>query len=89
MTHTISLSDEQFARLEAAARFYRRPLEQLIDDLLAGVIAPTSPLSPDVRARRWDDFMQVVGSIQQGAPLSSEAIDELIGEEAGETHAAE
>ena len=89
MTHTISLSDEQFARLEAAARLYQRPVEQVIDDLLAGVIAQASPLSTDERARRWDHFMRLVGSIQHGAPLSNEAIDELIGEEVGETHAAE
>lgn len=89
MTHTITLSDEQFARLEAAARLYQRPIEQVIDDLLAGITAPASSLSPDERARRWDDFMRLVGSIQQGAPLSNEAIDELIGEEAGESHAAE
>lgn len=89
MTHTITLSDEQFARLEAAARFYRRPIERLIDDLLAGVVAPTPPLSPAARAQRWDDFMQLAGSIQHGEPHSSDAIDELIGEEAGETHVAE
>ena len=89
MTHTIKLSDEQFARLEAAARLYQRPVEQVIDGLLAAVIAPPPPLSPDERVRRWDDFMLLVGSVQQGAPLSNEAIDECIGEEAGETHAAE
>jgi hypothetical protein len=89
MTHTITLSDEQFARLEAAARLYQRPVEQVIDDLLAGVVAQAPPISTDERARRWDRFMRLVGSIQHGAPLSNDAIDELIGEEVGETHAAE
>lgn len=89
MTHTITLSDEQFARLEAAARLYQRPVEQMIDDLVAGVIAQTPQISADERARRWDRFMRLVGSIQHGAPLSNDAIDELIGEEVGETHADE
>lgn len=89
MTHTITLSDEQFERLEAAARLYQRPIEQVISDLLAGVITQAPPLSADERARRWDRFMRLVGSIQHGAPLGNDAIDELIGEEAGETHADE
>lgn len=89
MPHTITLSDEQFARLEAAARLYHRLVEQVIDDLLARVIAPAPPLSAEERTQRWDDLMRLAGSIQQGEPLSNEEIDELIGEEAGETHAAE
>lgn len=88
MTHTITLSDDQFARLEAVARLYHRPVDQVIADLLARFAVSTAPLTAEEHERRWSDFMHAVGSIQHGAPLSNEAIDELIGDEAGETHAA-
>lgn len=88
MAHTIILSDDQFARLEAAARFYQRPAEQILSDLLATITVAKPPLSDEEYDQRWAAFMQVVGSIQHGEPLTNEQIDELIGEDAAETHAA-
>ncbi len=45
-------------------------------------------LSDEEYRQRWAAFMQADGSIKHGAPLTNEEIDELIGEEAMETHAA-
>lgn len=89
MAHTIDLSDEQFDRLEAAAALYGRPARQVIADLIAGLPVRNISVSAEEYDARWTDFMQLVGSIQHGAPLTNEEIDELIGEEAAETHAAE
>lgn len=87
MAHMIILDDEQYARLQAAGRLYHRSVEQVIADLLAGFPVRHSALTGEEYERQWTTFMQAVGGIQHGAPLSSEEIDELIGEEAGETHA--
>ena len=87
MAHTIILDDEQYARLEAAGRLYHRSVEQVIADLLAVFPARDSAQTTEEYERQWTTFMQVAGSIQHGAPLSNEEIDELIGEEATETHA--
>lgn len=89
MAHTIVLSDEQYARLEAVAALYRRPANQIVADLLASLPARKPAVSPEEYDTRWADFMQLVGSIRHGAPLSNEEIDELIGEEAAETHAVD
>ena len=82
MAHTIILDDEQYARLQAAGRLYHRTVEQVIADLLAGFPAPDSAQTAEEYERQWTNFMQIVGGIQHGAPLSNEEIDELIGEEA-------
>jgi hypothetical protein len=80
MSRTIVLSDDQFARLEAAARLYHRSVDQVIADPPGWRFTPQAPaLSTDERERRWANFMRLVGSIQQGALLSNEAIDALIG----------
>lgn len=92
----ITLSDDQFARLDAIAELYHRTPEQLLVDWLDAlpgrisilVDSPPSVVRTDDYDRRWDAFMQLVGSVRRGEPLSSEEIDELIGEEAAETHDA-
>lgn len=85
MAHSITLSDDQYARLQAASRFYHQTPEQVMDTPLSGLPMPMHMLADEEYARRWGVFMQVVGSIKRGKPLTNEEIDELIGEEAA-TH---
>lgn len=89
MAHTITLSDEEFERLQTVARLYQRSAEQLLSDLLSSLSPAMLPPSDEEYRQRWAAFMSAVGSIQHGAPLTNEQIDELIGEEAAETHATE
>ncbi|MEO7002576.1 MAG: hypothetical protein ABI068_12235 [Ktedonobacterales bacterium] len=86
MTHTMTLSDEQFNKLEAASHLLRRTPNQILADLVDTLPMPHQPLLHEEYQRRWDEFFAVVGSIQHGAPLTGEEIDELIGEEAAHTH---
>jgi hypothetical protein len=88
MTHTISLTDEQFERLQAAAQRLQRAPEQVLADLLSWLPQPTqlgAAAAPD--DQRWADFWALVGSIRHGQPLTNEQIDELIGEEVADPHA--
>jgi hypothetical protein len=89
MAHTITLTDEQFERLRAAARLSHRTPEQVVTDLLAVLPAASAPVSPEEYDRRWESFLQLAGSIRDGASLTNEEIDELIGEEAADPHAAD
>ena len=61
MTHAISLTDEQYARLQAAARSANQDLDQVLAGLLNWLPAPSAPLSPDEYERRWQGFWDVVG----------------------------
>src|SRR5262249_23532218 len=88
MAHTITLTDEQFARLQAAAQHFHRPPEQVLADLLNWLPEPRQlGMSAAADAQRWADFWSLVGSIRHGQPFISEEIDELIGEEAADPHA--
>jgi hypothetical protein len=89
MAHTITLTDEQFARLQAASHLYNRTLEQVVADLLSGLPEPRQPIAGEEYERRWGEFMQLAGSIRHGKPLTNEEIDELVGEEAADTHAGD
>ena len=86
MAHTITLSDEHYLRLRAAAQIQHRTPEQIVGDLVGGLPEPERPVSCEEYDRRWAAFMQLAGSIQHGQPLTAEEMDELIGEEAAETH---
>lgn len=86
MAYSITLTDERYARLQAASQLYHQTPEQVIDTLLNGLPLPMRVLSDEEYDRQWGAFMQVVGSIKHGKPLTNEEIDELIGEEAAETH---
>lgn len=86
MAHNITLTDEQYDRLQAAAEKLHATPDQVVADLLAGLPAPEPPLSPKDYDERWEAFFQLVGSIKHGAPLTNEEIDELIGEEAADSH---
>ncbi|HZC77788.1 MAG TPA: hypothetical protein VE258_08575 [Ktedonobacterales bacterium] len=88
MAHTITLTDEQFERLRAAARLSHRTPEQVVADLLAVLPAASPPVSPEEYDRRWEAFLQLAGSIRDGTAMTSEEIDELIGEEAADRHFA-
>lgn len=93
---TITVTDEQFARLQAIAQLYHRTPEQLLLDWLDALPQPTNTgagsrsfaVPTDEYNRRWEAFVQLVGSIQHGEPLTNEEIDELIGEEAAQPHDA-
>ena len=88
MAHTITLSDEQFERLQAAAQRLHRPPEQVLADLLNWLPEPRQlGMSADADDQRWAGFWSLVGSIRHGQPLTNEEIDELIGEEAADPHA--
>ena len=87
MTHTISLDDEQYARLESAARTAHTTPDTVLAGLLNWLPATTTPISPKQYAQRWDAFWNAVGSIQHGQPLTSDEMDELIGEEIADDHA--
>jgi len=87
MTHTISLSDEQYARLAAAARTAHTTPDTVLADLLGWLPAIQAPLSAEEYTQRWDAFWNVVGSIKHGQPLMSGEMDELIGEEIADDHA--
>lgn len=87
MTHTISLDDEQYARLEAAARTANTTPSTVLAGLLNWLPATKATISADQYAQRWDAFWNVVGSIQHGQPVTSDEIDELIGEEIADDHA--
>ncbi len=86
---TITLSDDLYARLQAAASANQRTTDDLLADWInslptQGNAAAWGVVAPGTQEykRRWDAFMQLVGSIQHGEPLTNEEIDELIGEEA-------
>ena len=81
MSHTVSLSDEHFARLEAAARTAHTTPDTILANLLGWLPALKAPLSAEEYAQRWDAFWHVVGNVKHGQPLTSDEIDELIGEE--------
>ena len=87
MAHTILLSDDQYARLVQAAQQTHRAPDDVLADLVDTLPAPQRPFAPDDAQHRWEAFFSLAGSIQLGAPLTNEDIDELIGEEAAETHA--
>jgi hypothetical protein len=87
MTHTMSLDDEQYARLEAAARTAHTTPDMVLAGLLNWLPATKATISAEQYARRWDDFWNVVGSIQRGQPLTSDEMDEMIGEEIADDHA--
>jgi hypothetical protein len=86
MAHSITLTDEQYDRLRSAAEALHATPDHVVADLLAGLPEPKAPLPQDEYDRRWDAFFQLVGSIKHGAPVTSEEIDELIGEEAADSH---
>jgi hypothetical protein len=86
MAHSITLTNEQYDRLHAAAEALHRTPDQLVADLLSALPAPAAPLLPEEYDRRWETFFQLVGSITHGAPVTNEEIDELIGEEAADSH---
>ena len=87
MTHTISLSDEQYARLDAAAKTAHTTPDRVLADPLNWLPARKAPLSAEEYAQRWDAFWDMVGGIKHGKPLTSDGIDELIGEEIAGDHA--
>ena len=87
MTHTMSLDDEQYARLEAAARTANTTPNTVLAGLLNWLPATKSLLSTAQYTQRWDAFWNVVGSIRHGQPLTSDEMDELIGEEIADDHA--
>ncbi len=86
MTHSITLTDEQYGRLHAAAEALHATPDQVVADLLARLPEPKTSLPPEEYDRRWESFFQLVGSIQHGAPVTNEEIDEMIGEEAADSH---
>jgi hypothetical protein len=88
----ITVSDDQFARLQALAEIYHCTPERLVSAWLDALLAPghqaASALPLEEYDRRWKAFMRLVGSIQHGKPLTNEEIDELISEEATQSHDA-
>lgn len=87
MGYTITLTDDQYRRLEAVAQQTHRAPDDVLADLFNTLPAPPLPFAADEYQRRWEEFFALAGSIHQGAPLTNEEIDELIGEEAAEFHA--
>lgn len=87
MTHTVSLSDEQYARLDAAAKTAHTTPDTVLANLLNWLPAIKAPLSDEEYAQRWGAFWNVVGSVKHGQPLTSDEIEELIGEEIADDHA--
>jgi hypothetical protein len=86
MAHTITLTNEQYNRLRAAAEAAHATPDQVIADWLGWLPQPKTPLPRDEYNRRWADFFQLVGSIKQGTPVTNEEIDEVIGEAAANPH---
>lgn len=86
MSHSITLTDEQFDRLQAAAALLRRTPEQVVADLLGGLPSRTHQLPSEEYNQRWAAFFQLVGSIRHGGPVTNEEIDEALGEEAADPH---
>jgi hypothetical protein len=89
MAHIITLTDEQYDRLQAAAGRSHKAAEDLLAEWLESLAAAGSSrsLSDEEYRQRWAAFWPLVGSIPHGQPLSSDDIDELIGEEAADAHA--
>lgn len=87
MVHTITVTDDQYARLQAAAQTTAMTLDAVLADLINGLPAAKRLVSSEEYAQRWEMFWDVVGSIQQGQPLTSEEMEELIGEEVANDHA--
>jgi len=94
---TITVSNDQFARLQAIAEIYHCTPDRIVSAWLDALLAPAhdtaSPadgaLPIEELDRRWRAFLRLVGSIQHGKPLTNEEIDELIGGEAAQPHDAE
>ncbi|HKT39251.1 MAG TPA: hypothetical protein VJR48_12825 [Ktedonobacterales bacterium] len=87
MAHAITLNDEQYARLAAAARAADQSPDEMLGTLLNWLPATQKPLTAEEYERRWHAFWDVVGSIQHGDPLTSEQMEEMIGEEIAQNHA--
>ncbi len=88
MAHTFTLTDEQYARLKAAAGRVHMTADDMLAEWLDSLTATGSlSVSDEEYTRRWAAFWPLVGNITRGQPLSSDDIDELIGEEAADTHA--
>jgi hypothetical protein len=86
MAHSIALTDEQYARLHAAAEVFHATPDQVVADLLAGLPEPKTPAPRAEYEQRWAAFFQLVGSITYGTPVTNEEIDEVIGEEAADPY---
>lgn len=82
MTHTITLTDEQYRRAQAAASALNTTIDQFVADLLARIPEPKPALPREEYDQRWEEFLELVGHITHGAPITNEDIDEVIGEEA-------
>ncbi len=87
MTHIMSLDDEQYARLEAAARTANTMPDTMLAGLRNWLSATKPPFSTAQYTQRWDAFWNVVGGIDTGQRLTNAEIDELIGEEIADDHA--
>jgi hypothetical protein len=87
VAQTVTVTDEQYERLQAAARRSNRSVEQVLDEVLQWLPEPQRTVSAEEYEQQWASFWPLVGSIQHGQPLTNEEIDDLIGEEAAETHA--
>ncbi len=85
MTHRITLTDEQYDRLQATAEVLHATPDQVVADLLAGLPQQKARLPREEYDQRWAAFFQLVGSITRGMPITNEEIDEVIGEEAAES----
>ncbi len=87
----ITVTEDQFARLQALAEIYHTTPERILSAWLDALLAPAHDAAGSAAGvlpmeeydRRWKAFMRLVGSIQHGKLLTNEEIDELIGKEAG------
>lgn len=79
MAQIVTLTDEQYERLQAAAQRSNRSVEQVLAEVLQWLPEPTRAVSSQEYEQHWASFWPLVGSIRHGEPLTNDEIDELIG----------
>jgi hypothetical protein len=88
----VTVSNEQFDRLQALAEIYHTTPDQIVSAWLDAMLAPaphtTGAPSLEEYDRRWRAFVRLVGSIRQGKLLTDEEVAALIGEAAVRPHDA-
>lgn len=56
MAYTVTLSDEQCERLQAAAQRSSRSVEQVLDEVLQWLPEPSRAVSAEEHEQRWASF---------------------------------
>ena len=85
MAHTITLSDEQYAKIAAMAQALRLKPEAIISELFDDLPEPRPVWTDAEYAARWHDFKRLARTFSSGGKLdalTADEYDEALAEEA-------